>query len=160
MSRITTRAATVGLALVLITAPMWAAEPLAGRWLLKSQEVGGQKRDNPDPLLLRITPSGSALEFAYSVPVNDVQFVSLRFAPRLDGTAADMKDSQDKTIGTVKVTKAGALQYKITIQGPNRPTASGTMTVSADGKTLTSMSDSTPAGQAAAIHTIQTFARQ
>ena len=160
MTRTITRAAALGLALVVITAPAWAAEPLAGHWLLKSQEVGGQKRDNPDPLLLRITPSGSGLEFAYSVPVNDVQFVSLRFAPRLDGTAADMKNSQDKSIGTVKVTKASALQYKITIQGPNRPTATGTMTVSVDGKTLTSTSDSTPAGQAASVHTIQIFERQ
>ncbi len=160
MSRISTQGAGLGLALALMAAPMWAAEPLAGHWLLKSQEVGGQRRDTPDPLLLRITATGSGLEFAYSVPVNDVQFVSLRFAPRLDGTAADMKDSQDKTIGTVKVTKAGALQYKITIQGPNRPTASGTMTVSADGKILTSMSDSTPAGQAASVHTVQIFERQ
>ena len=71
-----------------------------------------------------------------------------------------MQDSQGKTIGTAKVTKAGVLQYKFVIQGPGRPTASGTMTVSADGKILTSTSDSMAAGKSPATHTVQVFARQ
>jgi hypothetical protein len=145
---------------LLAVAPGWAVEPLAGHWLLTSQEVGGQKRENPDPLLLRITPARNGFEFAYSVPVNDIQFVAMKFTARLDGSGAEIKDAQSKTIGTAKVTKAGALQYKIGIQGPARPTASVTMTVSADGKTLTSTSDSMAAGKNPATHTVQVFVRQ
>jgi hypothetical protein len=141
-------------------APGWAAEPLVGHWLLTSQEIGGQNRENPDPLLLRITPNGKAFEFAYSVPINDIQFVAMKFAARLDGSGVDIKDAQGKTIGTAKVTKAGALQYKLDIQGPARPTASVTMTVSADGKTLTSTSDSMASGKNSASHTVQVFVRQ
>jgi len=153
-----TRIATLGL--LAMIAPVWGAEPLAGHWLLKTQEVGGQRRDNPDPLLLRVTPSGNALEFAYSVPVTDVQFVALKFTPRLDGTEADMINSQGTKIGSVKVTKPGPRQYKIVIRGPNRPSATGTMTVSADGKTLTSTSDSEASDKAPATHTVQVFSRR
>ena len=35
-----TQGAGLGSALALMAAPMWAAEPLAGHWLLKSQERG------------------------------------------------------------------------------------------------------------------------
>lgn len=136
-----------------------AAEPLLGRWLLTGQEVGGQKTEI-DELMLRVTPAGQALEFAYSVPVNNIQFVSLRFSVRLDGTEGDVTNANGQKIGTVKMTKAGASQYKITLQGQGKPTASGTMTVSADGKTMTSQSDSKPGGQSSATHMVQVFSRQ
>lgn len=142
----------------LLAAQAWAAEPLLGRWLLQSQEVAGQKTEN-EPLTLRIVQHGNAFEFAYSVPVNNIQFVSLSFSPRMDGAEADVKDSQGNKIGTVKVTKAGAAFYKVVLQGPHRPTAVGTMTVSADGKTLTCESDANAPGQPA-IHTRQIFSRQ
>lgn len=127
--------------------------------MLTAQEVGGQKTEI-DELMLRVNPNGEALEFAYSVPVNNIQFVSLRFAVRLDGTEADVTNANGQKIGTVKVTKTSASQYKILLQGQGKPTASGTMTVSADGKTLTSQSDSKAGGQAAVTHMVQVFSRQ
>lgn len=151
--------AVVCLAVFLSSLPISAAEPLVGRWVLISQEVGGQKLA-ADDLTLRINPAGKGLEFAYSVPVNNIQFVSLRFSVRLNGTEADVTNANAQKIGTVKVTKAGASVYRIMIGGPNRPTASGTMTVSADGKTLKSESDATPRGRSAPVHTVQVFSRQ
>jgi len=136
-----------------------AAEPVEGRWLLVSQNVGGQKTAI-DELLLRIHPVASQLEFAYSVPVNNIQFVSLRFTTRLDGSEGDVTNANGKKIGTVKVTKSGPLQYRILLEGLNKPSASGLMTVSADGKTLTSESESKQPGQTAVTRTVQVFSRQ
>jgi hypothetical protein len=144
--------------LLLAAAQAWAAEPLVGVWQLKSQEVGGQQTD-ADQLTLRIVQRGNAFEFGYSLPVNNIQFVSMSFASHLDGTEADIKNSQGNKIGTVKVTKAGGSLYKVVLQGPNRPTAVGTMTVSADGKTLTCESDATLPSQGP-THTHQVFSRQ
>jgi hypothetical protein len=157
MTWATIRAA--GLVILLSTAPARAAEPLLGRWLLVSQQVGGQKTEI-DELTLRIVMRGQTLEFGYSVPVNNIQFVSLRFAARPDGTEADVTNANGQKIGTAKVTKASASQYRIVIQGQNKPTASGTMTVSADGKTLTWESESKPPGQSAVTRMIQIFSRQ
>jgi hypothetical protein len=142
----------------LVIAPAWGAESLAGRWLLNSQEVGGQKTD-PDPLTLRVTPNGNGFDFAYSVPVNDVQFVSMSFNSRLDGIEAEVKDSRGNKMGSIKITRAGTSQYSVVLQGANRPTANGKMTVSGDGKTLTVETDAQASGKAA-VHTIQVFARQ
>lgn len=149
----------VALVMVLSTASLQAAEPLQGRWLLVSQEIGGQKT-GIDELTLRVNPAGQTLEFAYSVPVNNIQFVSLRFAARPDGTEADVTNANGQKIGTVKVTKSAASQYRIVLQGQNKPTASGTMTVSPDGKTLTSESESKQPGQSAVTHMVQIFSRQ
>jgi hypothetical protein len=143
---------------LLSVAQAWSAEPLAGRWLLKSQEVGGNQTD-ADPLTLRITQKGNTFEFAYSLPVNNIQFVSMSFSPRLDGTEAEVKNSQGNKIGTVKVTKAGGSLYKVVLQGDNRPTAIGTMAVSSDGKTLICDSDANVPGRGP-THTHQMFSRQ
>jgi hypothetical protein len=147
------------LVIMLSAGPARAAEPLLGRWLLVSQEIGGQKTE-VDDLTLRIIPAGQTIEFAYSVPVNNIQFVSVRFIARPDGTEADVTNANGKKIGTVKVTRSGALQYRIVLQGQNKPTASGTMTVSSDGKTLTSESESKQPGQSAVTRMVQVFARQ
>ena len=152
-------AGTLVLTVLLLASPVQAAEPLLGRWLLVGQEVGGQKTE-VDELTLRIIAEGQALDFAYSVPVNNIQFVSLRFTAKLDGTETDVTDANSKKIGTVKVTKSGAAQYKILLRGEGRPTASGTMTVSADGKTLTSESDSKAGEQKTVTHMAQHFSRQ
>jgi hypothetical protein len=144
--------------LLLAAAQAWAAEPLVGRWLLKSQEVGGQSTDT-DPLTLRIVQRGAAFEFGYSIPVNDIQFVSMSFASHLDGAEADVKNSQGNKIGTVKVSKAGGSLYKVILEGPNRPSATGTMAVSADGKTLTSDSEANVPGKGP-TRTHQVFARE
>jgi hypothetical protein len=148
-----------GLAIVLSAGPMRAAEPLLGRWVLASQQVNGNNAPRED-LTLRIRSIGQTLEFAYSVPVNDIQFVSLRFVSRPDGTQADVTDAAGKKIGTVKVTKSTSSQYKIILQGQNKPVATGTMTISADGKTLTSESESKPPGQVPVVRMVQIFSRQ
>ena len=157
MNGATLRAA--GLVIMLSAGSLRAAEPLPGRWLLVSQQVGGHKTEI-DELTLRIVMRGQTLEFGYSVPVNDIQFVSLRFAARPDGTEADVTNANGQKIGTAKVTKASASQYKIVIQGQNKPTASGTMTVSPDGKTLTWESESKQPGQSAVTRMVQVFSRQ
>ena len=119
-----------------------------------SQVINGQKVDS-DPLMLRIYKSGDALEFAYSVPVNNIFFVSTTFTSvHLDGSESDVNDARGKKVGTVKITKAAPSEYKAVLQGPNRPTASSKLTVSTDGKTLTSESG---AGTSAAV---QVFSRQ
>jgi hypothetical protein len=138
--------------------PAWAADPLVGMWRLSSQEVAGQATD-ADPLTLRIIQSGNHLEFAYSVPVNNIQFVSMRFTTRLDGTEGEVKNAQGTKIGTVKISKADASEYKVTLQGENRPTASSKMKISPDGKKLTCESDS-KGRQQETVHTIQVFLRQ
>ena len=143
---------------VLAAAQAWAAEPLVGRWLLKSQEVGGLQTDT-DPLTLRIVQRGNSFEFGYSVPVNNIQFVSMSFTSHLDGAEGDVKNSQGDKIGTVKITKAGGALYKVVLAGTNRPTATGTMAVSADGKTLTCDSDATLPGRGP-THTHQVFSRE
>ena len=128
------------LLIVLVSLPLRAAEALEGRWLLVSQEIGGKKID-VDQLTLRVVPIGRTLEFAYSVPVNNVQFVSLGFTAMPDGTEADVTNGSGKKIGTVRVTRMGASLYKMVLQGQNKPTATGTITISTDGKTLTSESN-------------------
>ena len=139
-------------------APAWAADPIAGTWRLKSQQVNGRETASR-PLTLRITPEGEGLEFEYSVAVDQKQEVSLRFAARLDGSAADVKNSEGRKIGTARATRAGPSQYRVTLEGPNRPTSFGEMTVSSDGKQLVSESDAIAPG-GAKLHTVQNFDRQ
>ncbi len=87
---------------------MYAAPiPLVGTWRLDSQEVNGQR--NSEPLTLRITQSGDKLNFAFSVPVNNVYFVSMSYAVKLDGSEADVKNADGEKIGTVQITRAGPL---------------------------------------------------
>ncbi len=136
----------------------WAAEPIAGKWLLKSQQVAGQERGSR-PLTLRITQSGDVLEFEYSVTVNQKQEISLKFAAKMDGSEAEVKNAEGRKIGTAKVSRFGPSQYLVMLEGPNRPTSSGRMTLSKDGKTLTSEADATVPGGAKA-HTTQVFERQ
>jgi hypothetical protein len=84
---------------------------------------------------------GDGLEFAFSVPVNGVHMVGLKFTSvHLDGKPGSIEDVRGKKIGDVKVTKIGAMEYKAVLEGPNRPTSESKMIVSADEKTLTSQS--------------------
>lgn len=148
----------VAVFLLFAVAQAWAAEPIVGTWQLKRQEVAGH--DAPSrPLTLRITQSGDSLEFEYSVEGNQKQEVSLRFAARLDGSEAEVKNSAGRKIGVAKVTRGGPSQYLVMLQGPNRPTSSGKMTVSSDGKTLTSESDAA-GSDGAKLHTLQVFQRK
>jgi hypothetical protein len=147
-------------AIVLRVAAAYAApEPLLGTWRLDTQEVNGQKT-NSEALTLKITQSGDKLEFAFSVPVNNVYFVSTSYAVKLDGSEADVKNANGEKVGTVQMSPAGPSQYKLTLRGPNRPDSSGKLTVSPDGKTLTSEQDTAPAGPSGrSIHSRQLFSR-
>jgi hypothetical protein len=137
----------------------WAAEPLLGTWRLDSQEVNGQK-SNSEPLTLKISQSGDKLAFAFSVPVNNVYFVSMTYTVKLDGSEADVKNSRGENVGTIQITPAGASQYKLILKGPNRPDSSGKLTVSPDGKTLTSEQDTMQAGPSGrSIHSKQLYSR-
>jgi len=141
------------------TAIRAASDPLIGTWRLDSQEVNGQKV-NSEPLTLRVTQSGEKLAFAFSVPVNNVYFVSMSYTVKPDGSEADVKNANGDKVGTVQMTAAGPAQYKLILKGPNRPESSGKLTVSSDGKTLTSEQDTSQAGPAGrSIHSRQLFSR-
>lgn len=117
-------------------------EPLVGTWTLSSQTANGHKVDS-DQMTLRIYPVGDGLEFAFSVPVNGVHMVGLKFTSvHLDGKPGAIEDVRGKKIGDVKVTRVAPLEYKAVLEGPNRPTTVSKMIVSADQKTLTSESGS------------------
>ena len=143
--------------LVLMTPVAIAADPLAGNWLLKHQEVGGNQTDS-NPLTLAIAPSGERLDFAFIVTVNHEPVVNLKFSSPLDGTAAEISGGDGKKMGTAKVSRDGAA-YKSLMEGPGRPAVTTQLTLSSDGKTLVSESDvQTPSGST--LHTKQVFIRQ
>jgi len=145
-------------AFLLLTMPVVrAAEPFAGKWLLKHQEVAG-KETTSNPLTLAISPAGKALDFAFIVTVNDKPVVSLKFTTPLDGSAAEVTGGDGKQMGTAKVSRDGG-SYKVLMEGAGRPAVTTHMTVSPDGKTLTSESDvMTPSG--VNVHTEQIFSLQ
>jgi hypothetical protein len=140
----------------LATSAFAAEEPIVGTWRLESQEVNGQKT-NAEPLTLKVSRTGDKLDFAFSVPVNNVYFVSMSYSVKLDGSEADIKNANGEKVGTVEMSPVGASRYKLVLKGPNRPDSSGKLTVSADGKTLTSEQDSVAAGRS--THSKQIFAR-
>ena len=146
-------------AIVLLTSPAFAAEPLLGTWKLDRQEVNGQST-NFEPLTLRITPDGDKLAFAFSVPVNKINFVSMSYTVKLDGSPSDVKNANSDKVGTVEMTPSGASQYKVILKGPNHPDSIGRIVVSPDGKILTSETDTTQAGpNGRSVHSKQTFSR-
>ncbi len=139
-----------------LASPLWAAEPLVGLWRLRRQEINGTEGDF-DPLALQISQAGDKLRFAFSVPLPDIYFVTTTYTLRLDGSSADIMNGNGQKIGTVQMTRSRPGQYVLTMKGPNRPDSQGTLTISADGKTLISESDAMQAGRS--IHSKQTFAR-
>jgi hypothetical protein len=144
---------------LLATAAYAAPEPLLGTWRLDSQEVNGQKTD-AEALTLKVSQAGDKLAFAFSVPVNDVYFVSMTYTVKLDGSEADVKNAKGDKVGTIQMTAGGPAQYKLTLKGPNRPDSSGRLTVSPDGKTLTSETDTVQGGQGGrSMHSKQLFSR-
>ena len=141
-------------AVALVAATLSAAEPLIGVWQLQNQEVNGVKRES-EPLTLRITPAGDKFTFAFAVPLNNIDFVSMSYTAKLDGTQAEVKNARGDKVGSVQITKMGPSRYKLVMKGPNKPDILGQLTVSADGKTLTSESDSNQDGHP--IHAVQRF---
>lgn len=149
----------LGVFLVAATLPLIAApppDPLAGTWRLESQEINGEVV-RFEPLTLKVTQSGDRLAFAFSVPVNDIYFVSMSYTLRLDGTAADVTNGRGEKLGSIQMRSDGPSQYKLVLKGPNRPDSSGKLTVSADGKSLTSEAESTQSGRT--VHSKQMFSR-
>ena len=147
------------LALAAILAYSLAAappEPLAGTWRLERQEINGEVTKS-EPLSLKITQEGDRLAFAFSVPVNDIYFVSMSYTLRLDGTAADVKNGRGEKIGSIEMKSDGPSQYKLVLKGPNRPDSSGRLTVAADGKSLTSEAESMQGGRT--VRSKQVFLR-
>jgi len=142
--------------IVVATGACAATEPLLGTWRLDRQELNGAAT-NPEPLTLKVSQAGDQFAFAFSVPVNDVYFVSMTYTLKLDGSDADVKNSQGQKIGTIQMRSGGPSQYKLLLKGPNRPDSSGKLTVSSDGKTLTSEADTMQAGRA--VHSKQFFSR-
>jgi hypothetical protein len=134
----------------------WAAEPLVGTWRLERQEINGEKT-NAEPLTLKVSQSGDQLAFAFSVPVNNVYFVSMSYTVRLDGTEAEVKNGQGEKVGTIHMKSDGPSQYAFVLKGPNRPDSSGKLTVSSDGKSLTSEAETAQAGRS--VHSKQLFSR-
>jgi len=136
-----------------------ATNPLMGTWRLQSQEINGQTQKS-EPLTLKISQAGDKLTFAFSVPVNNVYFVSMSYTAKLDGSDADIKSANGEKIGTVQVRAVAPFQYKITMRGPNRPQSSGTLIVSADSKTLISeQSANQPGSSGTTMHSKQIFSR-
>ena len=131
-------------------------QPLTGTWRLEQQEINGSATKT-EPLTLKISQAGDKVAFAFSVPVNDVYFVSMSYTLRLDGSEADVKNAQGETVGHIQMSTAGTAQYKFFLKGPNRPDSTGKLTVSPDGKTLISETDAVQGGRS--IHTKQTFSR-
>jgi hypothetical protein len=153
------RAARVALAWLCLAAIAVAAdtpEPFVGTWQLDSQQVDGQKRES-DRLTLRISPDADKFAFAFAIPVNKIDFVSMTYSARLDGTEADVKNAQGVKVGTIQVTAQSRGHYKLLLKGPNRPDTTGQLIVSPDGQTLTSESEATQAGHV--THLVQLFSR-
>ena len=131
-------------------------QPLVGTWQLDHQELNGQKRET-EPLTLRITPDGDKFIFSFSVLVNNIDFVSMTYTAKLDGTEADIKNARGEKVGTVQITIPTPSHYTLLLKSEKHPETTVHLTVSADGKTLTSESNSGPADHTA--HLVQSFLR-
>jgi hypothetical protein len=68
-----------------------------------------------------------------------------------------VKNAQGEKVGTIQITSGGSSQYKFVLKGANRPSSSGKLTVSPDGKTLTSEADTVKTG--VSVHSKQFFSR-
>jgi hypothetical protein len=153
--RIRPVSAVAGIVLASV-APAWSAEPLLGTWRLGHQEINGQETSS-EPMILKVTKAGDKFAFLFSVPVNNIYFVSMSYTVKLDGSSADVKNAHGDKVGFIRITPNGPSQYKIVLNSPNRPDSDGKLTVSPDGKTLTSEAESMKDGRR--IYSKQTFLR-
>ncbi len=144
------------LLLLAMSVGAWAAEPLIGTWQLDHQELNGQKKET-EPVTLRVTSDGDKFLFAFSVPVNNIDFVSMTYTTKLDGSEADVKNARGDKVGTVQISTPSPSHYKVVLKGANRPESVAHLTVSSDGNTLTSDSDAAQSSNSA--HLVQTFIR-
>ncbi len=92
------------------------------------------------------------------MPINNVYFVSMTYTVKPDGSDGEVKNSKGETMGTAQLTSSAPLEYKLTLKGQNHPDSVGKITISTDGKTLTSEQDTVQAGPTArSIHSKQVF---
>jgi len=150
------RVALLVLAVSAAIIPARAEEPLVGVWKLAGQQLNGEKTDF-ETLTLRIAQKGDRIAFAFSVPVNNIHYLSMQYVVRLDGSEADIKNGEGVKLGSIKMSKTGSGQYAFTLQGPNRPETSGKLTVSSDAKHLTSESQGEQNGRP--MRLVQQFER-
>ena len=156
MKHLAIQRAAILAAVVVIQITAAPPPPLVGTWRLEQQEINGVA-SHSEALTLKIAPDGDKLAFAFSVPVNNIYFVSMTYTLRLDGSDADIKNARGEKMGVVQMTSSGPDQYKLVMKGPNRPDSFGKLTVSPDGKTLISETDAMQGGRT--VHSKQTFAR-
>ena len=147
---------TAIIALQATAVPLQAAEALVGIWRLEHQEINGQASEI-DPIAFQVSEARDAFSFVFSVPIQEIYVVTLRYTVRLNGSVADVTTGDGDKIGTIQMTRTGAGKYTLIMKGSNRPDSRGTLTVSADGKTLISESDATQSGRT--VHSKQTFSR-
>jgi hypothetical protein len=143
--------------LLALVASGWATDPLVGTWQLDHQEFDGHKKET-EAMTLRISPEGDKFLFAFSVPVNNIDFVSMTYSAKLDGSEAEVKDARGNKVGTVRITSPEPLHYRLLLKGENRPETTANLSVSKDGNTLTSDSASGDGGHSA--HLVQSFVRR
>ena len=134
----------------------WAGDPLVGVWRLDHQQINGENTSSA-PLQLTVYQIRDSLSFAFATQVNDEYVTNMGYRVLLDGTEADVKNAKGEKVGTVKMTIPGPSQYAIVMGRPDRPSTSGKLTISPDGKTMTSETD-TPQGNRT-IHLVQVFIR-
>src|SRR5262249_9214321 len=120
-------AVTAIVTLSALAPPLRAAEGLVGIWRLERQEINGQPGDT-DPLALKVSQSGDTFSFTFSVLINEIYVVSLKYTARVDGSPADIKTGSDDKVGTVQMTRSGANQFTFIMKGPNRPDSRGELT--------------------------------
>jgi hypothetical protein len=160
MTHLHTRRVRAAAALTLVLGALafaWDSDPLVGTWRLQRQEINGEAT-KAEPVQLSVYQIRDSLSFAFARLINDEYVTTMGYRVLVDGTEADVKNAKGEKIGTVKLTIPAPMQYAITMGRPDRPATTGKLTLSADGKTLTSETD-TPQGDQK-IHMVQVFARQ
>jgi hypothetical protein len=134
-----------------------AEEPICGKWQLIYMKIGDMK-DMPKPLpAMKITQTGTTLQFDYLVGLEGKVFRS--FKANMDGSPADMTNDKGQKVGTARLTKDGAV-YSLVLQTPSGPPEPGKLTLSQEGKILTIESDAIiPQHGPSPTHIVQQFAR-
>jgi len=134
-----------------------APEPIIGTWQIQHQELDGQKKET-EPVMLKVSTDGDKYVFAFMVPMNNLYATTMTYTAKMDGSESEVKNYKGAKVGTVKLTSAGHAKYKLVLKSENHPESNAILTVSPDGKTLTSESDASPAGHVQ--HLVQTFSRK
>jgi len=135
--------------------PARAEEPLCGKWQMIYQKIG-DRQDLPKPLpAIKITQSGTALEFHYTKGL--LETVYLSFKAYMDGSPADMINDKGEKVGTARLTRKEGVYY-LTLQKPNGQPEPGKLTLSQEGRILTIESDAI-VPRRGLTHVVQQYSR-